>query len=639
MNLLTPKTRRGFAALLIALGLLAVPAVVNAVWIPERTLRASIGFDGSQADGPSQNPFLSSTGRVLALDTSATNVFEGDANGAVRDVVKIDLSTGGRRLISASPAEGGANGPSTAPVTSADGNRVVFVSEASNLVADDTNGVADLFVRDGGGDLVRVSLGADGVEANGPSYQPDLSENGRILTFTSDASNLDVDDTNNAPDVFVRDLDVGVTKRVSIGPEGQGNARSSQPAISADGKVIAFESGASNLVPEDTNGIADVFVIDLTRAELERVSISSNNRQQEKAVIPPFTQVPDISGDGRYVVFDSDSTRLVPNDTNGRTDVFMHDRTDSTTELISASTANVQGNNDSFAPRIVPDGEFVAFQSLATNLTPGDDGPREDIFVRDVKRDATSVVNVPNDGSARAPELVPQLLQRPVLSNDGRVAAFASTSPNLVAGDDNGVSDVFIRRLDPPHASLAAKLTKERRPVVQLKVDDPLAGYLLCQIDRAAPFLCAPQFRMPALPNGLHTLRVRASGKGMLIDNIPLKVSFRIDSTGPKVTIRKPTGKSLLEIRGTAKPKNSPVTRVEVAVTYLSSRSKCSALNAKRRFVRAGCTKKIYVGAKGARSWRLRLPKRISGPIAIWARGFDKAGNRGSVAVRRVVLF
>jgi hypothetical protein len=348
--------------------------------------------------------------------------------------------------------------------------------------------------------------------------------------------------------------------------------------------------------------------------------------------------IPDISGDGRYVAFDSDSTRLFPKDSNNRTDVFRFDRKTGATVLVSASTANVQGNNDSFAPRIVPDGQYVAFQSLASNLTPGDDGPREDIFVRNVLRNLTTVVNVPNDGAPRQPELVSQLLQRPVLSNDATVAAFASTSPNLVTADDNGVSDVFIRRLAPPHAALDAKPTKARRPVVRFRIDDPRANRVVCQVDKAKPFSCKSPVRLPLLTAGKHTLTVRAGGKGMLFDTAPLRVSLRSDLTPPKVAIRNPAGRSLREVRGTASAKGSPVSRVEVAVTYLASRSgRCAAYDGKK-FITAKCTRKIYVRAKGARTWRLRLPKSIRGPIAIWARAYDTAGNRSATAVRRIVV-
>ena len=194
--------------------------------------------------------------------------------------------------------------------------------------------------------------------------------------------------------------------------------------------------------------------------------MDSRGRQQNAAVADPFSQMSDVSRDGRYVVFDSDATNLVRADGNQHTDVFLRDLRRRTTVLVSASSLNVQGNNDSFSPLISANGRIVAFQSLATNMAPGD-GPREDVFVRDLAQRTTSVVDVADDGSARAPELVPQLLQRPALSADGRIAAFSSTAPNLVPGDTNGREDVFVRLLDAPQTDLLRK-TAGRRPIVQL---------------------------------------------------------------------------------------------------------------------------------------------------------------------------
>src|SRR5439155_1068530 len=224
---------------------------------------------------------------------------------------------------------------------------------------------------------------------------------------------------------------------------------------------VAFVSSASNLVAGDHNGVADVFLTG-PDGTVSRVSVAADGGDANGP-----SSNPDLSADGRFVAFESAASNLVAGDTNQDTDVFLRDRRRHTTVLVSASSLNVQGNNDSFSPLISADGRIVAFQSLATNMAPGD-GPREDVFVRDLEQRTTSVVGVADDGSPRAAELVPQLLQRPALSADGRIAAFSSTAPNLVAGDTNGREDVFLRLLDAPQTDLVSK-QPGRRPVVDLK--------------------------------------------------------------------------------------------------------------------------------------------------------------------------
>jgi Tol biopolymer transport system component len=619
------------SSLAIAAGVLAlaVAPTAGATSLPDRTFRVSVAPDMRQLDGDSGDTSLSANGQIIGFTSTASRFMPGDANGSTRDVFTFDVATGQRRLISS--ASGGANGPSSSPALSADGARVAFVSSASNLVSGDGNGVADVFLTDRDGKVVRVSVAADGDDANGPSSNPDISADGRYVVFESAASNLVAGDANGAPDVFVRDLQTGTTKLVSAARgSGTGNGASGAPAISAGGRFVSFASQASNLVAGDGNGVGDVFVRDLARGRTERVSIDSHGRQQNAAVEAPFQQVSDVSGNGRYVVFDSDATNLVRQDANQHTDVFLRDRRRHTTVLVSASTLNVQGNNDSFSPLISSDGRIVAFQSLASNMAPGD-GPREDVFVRDLRQRTTSVVGVADDGSPRAPELVAQLLQRPALSADGRIAAFSSTAPNLVAGDTNGREDVFLRLLDAPQTALGS-LQRGLRPTVSLRADDPLATTFVCQLDGGPLFGCAPgTMRLPA---GHRVLRVRAGGPGMLYDPNPLVVSLRSDRRAPHVRVGGLGRGALRTIRGSASD-NSGVARVLVAVTYFHGH--CLALVGDR-FRSASCRARVFQRARGTRHWSLRLPRSIRGPVAIYVRAIDVAGNRSRVAVRKGVV-
>jgi Tol biopolymer transport system component len=614
--------------------LLASGSLAVATSIPQRTLIGSSTATGESGNGSSDDPVLSSSGRVVAFDTTASNVGAADANGAIRDVVAIDLATNERRLVSSSPEPGGANGPSVTPSLSGDGQQIAFTSAASNLLPGDTNGQPDVFVRKGRDPLRLVSVGMGGVPANGPSYEPDVSADGTRIVFTSLASNLVPGDTNGQADIFVRDMSTGTTTRVSVGAGGaQANNRSLAAAISANGKIISFSSAASNLVARDTNGLFDVFVRDLSKGTTERVSVNTKGRQQERAVAPGFNQVSDLSDDGRYVVFESDSTRLYTPDTNQHTDIFLRDRKKKRTTLVSANSGNQQGNNDSFAPRISANGRYLIFESFASKLAGGDN-TREDIFLRDLRQGTTIDVTATANGAPRGPEQVRELLQRPAVSNNGRVAAFASTVPSLAPGDANNAQDVFLRLLDPPVGRIVSHPSVNRLGTLKFAADDPLATRFLCQFDNQRPFLCGLGFKLTR-PLG-HILKVRAGGAGMLFDNDVLKVRLNSDYRPPKVTIS--ANGATRVIRGRASDR-SGIYLVRVGFALLSPKG-CRSLTKSRKFTSrysmAECKRTKLLDARGKTRWSLRLPRRISQPYVVYARAIDRLGN-GSDLIFRIV--
>ena len=181
---------------------------------------------------------------------------------------------------------------------------------------------------------------------------------------------------------------------VSVDSAGvQGIAGSNQPAISANGRYVAFVSFASNLVTGDTNATSDIFVYDRQTGATERVSVGAGGTQSNGA-----SNQPDISADGRYVAFESDASNLIGADTNGETDIFVHDRNSGFT--IRASLANgvtgAEGNGSSNEPRISDDGQLVAFQTDADNLFPGDGNSKSDVLVRHIINNTTEVVSVNN---------------------------------------------------------------------------------------------------------------------------------------------------------------------------------------------------------------------------------------------------
>jgi Tol biopolymer transport system component len=293
------------------------------------------------------------------------------------------MLTGVTRRVSVGAA-GQANGGSLSPAISADGRFVAFNSYASNLVPGDTNGTTDIFVRDLLARVTRrVSVGPAGQGNSDSSGVPAISADGRFVTFTSSASNLVPGDTNGAIDVFVRDLQAGVTKRVSVGTGGQANDYSFFATISADGRFVAFESFAANLVPGDTNGTSDIFVRDLQAGVTRRVSVGAAGQGNSDS-----SGAPAISADGRYVAFFSHASNLVPGDTNGAYDIFVRDLLAGVTRRVSVG-ASGQGNRDSLAPAITADGRSVAFVSASFNLVTHDTNRAWDVFVRDPLLDAT----------------------------------------------------------------------------------------------------------------------------------------------------------------------------------------------------------------------------------------------------------
>jgi Tol biopolymer transport system component len=339
--------------------------------------------------------------------------------------------------ISLGPHVAQGDGNSFDAAISADGRFVAFSSEASNLVPGDTNGVSDIFVYDRQtATTTRISLGSHGTPGNGSSFEPAISGGGRYVAFASEASNLVPDDTNGSFDVFIRDRWTATTTRVSLGANGaQSDGSSWEPAISAHGRYVAFASDASNLVPNDTNGASDIFVHDRRVATTTRASLGAQGTQSNAESFGLS-----ISSGGRYVAFSSEASNLVPGDTNGASDIFVHDRQTAMTTRASLGANGVQTNGRSTEPAISPGGRYVAFSSGATNLVSGDTNGLFDIFVRDLRTATTMRVSLGTDGNQGN-----DLSSEPAISAYGRYVAFSSDATNLVLGDTNASSDVFVR--------------------------------------------------------------------------------------------------------------------------------------------------------------------------------------------------
>jgi Tol biopolymer transport system component len=358
---------------------------VHERWTGATTL-ASHTPAGAPGNGASQAPSISADGRYVAFESDASDLVAGDLSG-LGDVFVLDRLTGVVTLESVSSAGLQGNGRSTAARLGADGRFLLFASAATNLVAGDTNGRVDVFLRDR---LllttVRVSVATSGAEGNRDSRPGGVSTDGRTAAFHSDSTNLAADDTNGTTDVFVRDLLAGTTTLVSRGPRGLvGNGGSLLAALSADGRRVAFVSSATNLVQNDRNGFADVFVRDLVLGTTVRASVASDGSEANS-----YSQDPSISADGASVAFTTWATNLAPDDADGLPDVLVRDLAAGTTQLASRPTATTAARGGT-AASLSGDGQHVAFSSAASDLVPYDTNAATDVFVRDLAGCVTTV--------------------------------------------------------------------------------------------------------------------------------------------------------------------------------------------------------------------------------------------------------
>lgn len=330
---------------------------------------------------------------------------------------------------------------SAMPAISGDGGVVGFISSVP-LVEGDTNNESDVYVRDlSEGTTERVSIGLDGDDANAMSYFPSLSFDGRWVAFASMASNLVTGDTNDVADVFVYDRVTNRTERVSVSSAGEqseeGGFEVLGPSISADGRHVSFVSHASNLVPGDTNNFEDVFVHDRQTGRTRRVSVDSLGAESDG---PSGFHA--ISGDGSVVTFMSGASNLVNDDTNGETDVFVHDFDTGTTIRVSRGLASAEANGLSEAPSISGDGRIVAFTSAASNLVPDDLNGVRDTFAVDLHTLMIDRVSVDSDGveaDGQSFGFDNDLSFGPRLSGDGQLVVFMAEALREDVSQDVGL--------------------------------------------------------------------------------------------------------------------------------------------------------------------------------------------------------
>jgi Tol biopolymer transport system component len=447
MSITHKKTLFSAIQSLLLIGLTTLSAQAFA---DESTELVSVATDGTQAiEGRSWRPHMTGDNRYVVYQSAATNLVPNDTNKFM-DIFLFDRQTKETTLISKAADGTLGNGTSRQPRITPDGRYIVYNSAASNLVEGDTNALTDIFVYDRTTQQTkRINVANDGSQANLGSRLPYISDDGMRVSFLSSANNLVPGDTNKFNDIFVRDLKKNTTVRVSVSSTGvQANGSSWKNNISGNGRYVVYQSAAKNLVASDTNKVEDVFVYDLNTKKTTRASVSSAGLQSNNGAWHPS-----ISADGRYVAFWSGANNLVAGDTNFYEDVFVHDRKTKTTTRVSVDSDGKQGRLDSSVPSISRDGRYVAFRSWSA-FAPEDDNKVDDIYVHDRTTGTTTLVSKGMDGTSCTPG-APGSIGGPgtngsrdaVISPNGKTVAFKSLCNDLVPVDTNVLIDVFAHDL------------------------------------------------------------------------------------------------------------------------------------------------------------------------------------------------
>ena len=331
--------------------------------------------------------------------------------------------------------------PDLSASISADG-RYLALASRNALTVDDTNKRQDIFIKDTASNIVtRVSSLEIGDESNNESISPRISANGLFVTFVSLASNLVNGDTNDSTDIFIYNRLLRTISRISKSSGGvQGKYNSIAPSISADGRYVAFQSYADNLVLGDNNFISDIFIHDNLLNLTNRVSINSLGQQAIESSLG--STAPSISADGRFIAFVSDATNLVAGDTNNVKDIFVHDRLLKTTKRVSVPAVGTQQSNGvSDNPSISANGRYIAFESDATNLVTGDTNALRDVFVRDTFLNTTTRVSISSGGiQGKGASTAPKV------SANGQLVAFNSQA-DFFAGVNQFFTSIYIHNL------------------------------------------------------------------------------------------------------------------------------------------------------------------------------------------------
>jgi uncharacterized repeat protein (TIGR01451 family) len=414
------------------------------------TVLVSVNTNGVAGNNYSTVRGVSADGRYVVFSSHCSDLVPGDTNGS-EDVFVRDLIANVTVLVSRTAGGDPGNNASFNPVLSGDGTHVAFESYATDLTpAPKSSDYRDVFVRDLTNGLTRLVSYRNGT-TNAPSassYDAAISHDGNVTSFTGDPENgggeemmmMAMFGSIEYSDIWAHTFATNTTELVSVASgSATGNSYSFDVAVSASGQHVVFASYAENLTSGDTNQNGDVFLFNLTNHTATLVSVNASNSASGNG----YSDLPDVSADGRYVAFASSSSDLVTGDTNNVGDIFQRDLAAGTTALVSINQSGTgPGNSDSLDPHMTPDGRFVVFQTMATNLFANDlNGTIEDIVLRDMTSNVVELISVTVSGSGSGS----WGSYYPAISDDGRFVAYQSLATNLVTGDTNNLFDVFLR--------------------------------------------------------------------------------------------------------------------------------------------------------------------------------------------------
>lgn len=431
----TPRSFAAFTLLILFISLAPLPGTTCADYNPIEQISLSSAL--VQPNGSSDTPQITSSadGRYVVFSSVATNLVTNDTN-AKSDIFIRDRQSGTTTRISVQNDGTQVNGDSRNPSISAAGDLVVFESDATNLVTDDANGFTDIFLFNRGTSTVTLISRRDpATPSNNNSGSPVISADGLFVAYHSDATNLILNDTNTAKDVFLYDVTGGTTTRVSERTTGiESDGASSNPAISADGSAVVFQSDATNLIVNDTNSFTDIFLFESAGPSLSRVSLRFNGNEANGD-----STAPAVSDDGQIVAYQSDATDLVTNDSNGFTDIFVYDVGAATTQRVSVDTLGTDTNGNSFAPRLSETGQYVVFRSEASDVVTNDTNAMIDVFVADRVAADTARVSVRSTGLQSTGNSLSS-----ALNNNANFVAFLTSATDLATADTNAFNDVYV---------------------------------------------------------------------------------------------------------------------------------------------------------------------------------------------------
>ncbi|MCB0221706.1 MAG: hypothetical protein KDH09_18560 [Chrysiogenetes bacterium] len=395
--------------------------------IDSRPSLVSKGAEGQGGDGDSLGSIANADGRYSAFASDSDNFVQGDENSS-SDIFFFDKEKGKAEAISVNDTGELGNGASTNGVMSSCARYLAYESDATNLVPGDTNGVTDIYFRDRHTNHTkRISITEKGVEPNAPSLQPSISGCGAFVAFTSAATTLSSADTHGVTQIYIKDQAFGGLRLVSLFNGKPGEYASADPALSPNADEIAFQTSIKNLEADTRESTMQLVLTDLKTGEIVLVSRTPQNKPANGN-----SGEPAISRGGRYVVFSSDATDMTDTqNTHGGAEVFLYDRETSTVTQVSTTTIGRAPDGPSMHPSISDNGRYVAFESAATNLVPGDTNRSNDMFVLDRESSLIERTTVDADGNELEGDCIAGRI-----SNDGRFVTFQSASEAVLPEQD-----------------------------------------------------------------------------------------------------------------------------------------------------------------------------------------------------------